>query len=101
MNSRLRIGLLLDSYLLPVWTFTAIERILHSHCAELALIVLNRSQTKRCPSLIASKRGSEHWLYRIFNAIDEKLFLRGPIASTQINSLGILSNVPVLAVNPI
>lgn len=101
MDARLRIGLLLDSYLLPAWIFTAIERIIHSDCVDLALVVLNRSQAKRCSSSMVLGRGCNHWLYHIFNAVDEKLFLHGSIASAQINALGMLANIPILAMDPI
>src|SRR5512138_477025 len=101
MVPQLRIGLLLDSYLLPAWMFTAIERIINSHCAVIALVVLNRARAKNYSVLAMFWRGCNHWLYRIFNTIDEKIFLRGPTASTQISSLGMLANVPVLAVKPI
>jgi hypothetical protein len=101
MNSKLRIGLLLDTYLLPAWAFAAIERILHSTCAEITLIVLNRSGSKKRSPLMAFWQERHHWLYHIFNTIDEKLFLRGPAASAQVDSAEMLSRVPVFEVKPI
>ena len=91
----------MDSYNLPAWAFAAIERILRSNYAELALVVLNRSRLKRCSSLMAFWQGCNHWLYHVFNAIDEKIFLHGPTASTQVDLSGIFLNVPVFEVEPI
>ncbi len=101
MEFRLRIGLLLDSYRLPAWTFTAMERIRHSTHAELALVVLNHSRPRRGSSWRALWQDRGHWLYRLFSVIDEKLFLHGPIASGQVDSAGMLSDVPVLHVEPV
>ncbi|MGB8982359.1 MAG: hypothetical protein WCC12_10820 [Anaerolineales bacterium] len=101
MNSRLRIGLLLDSYFLPAWAFTAIEQILRSSYAELALVVLNHSRPKRWAPLRVFWQACNHWLYHIFNSVDEKLFLRGPIAAAQVDSSETFSSIPVFEVEPI
>lgn len=101
MDSKLRVGLLLDSYLLPAWAFTAIERIIRSNCAELALIILKQSSAKRRPALAAFWENRTHWLYFAFNVMDKKLFLRGQNALAQVDSSKILENVPVLRVKPV
>lgn len=101
MNTRLRVGLLLDSYLLPAWIMPAIERIRFSDHAELALIILNQSSIKKDPSLAKPWQGRKHWLYSIFDGIDQKLFVRGQNALTQIDASDIFSKVPVLKVEPV
>jgi len=101
MDSKLRVGLLLDSFLLPAWAFTAIKRIICSNHAELALVILKQSSFKRPPALIAFWQDRNHWLYHVFNAIDEKLFLRSANALAQVDTSGTFSNVPVLEVRPV
>lgn len=101
MYTRLRVGLLLDTVSLPAWAFTAIERMVRSKHAELVLIVLNQSGPKASSTLPVRRQDLDHWLYHIFNAIDEKLFLRDPNALTQVDTSGIFSNVPVYEVKPI
>ena len=101
MEARLRVGFLLDSFLLPAWAFTAIERIIRSNYAELTLVILNRPRLKRDSALTTFSQDHSHWLYRVFNAIDAKLFLRRPNALTRIDSSEIFSNVPTLEVKPI
>jgi hypothetical protein len=101
MNARLRVGLLLDTVSLPAWAFTALERMVRSKHVELALIVLNQSRPKSSPSLPGLWQDPNHWLYHVFNAIDEKLFLRDANAMAQVDASEILSKVPVLGVTPI
>lgn len=97
MTAKLRIGLLLDSLALPAWAFTAIERMIRSNHAELALVVLNQ------PQLVSGSAGRNPlpWLYRVFNTVDEKIFLRGPNALEQMDTSEIFSQVPVINVAPI
>jgi hypothetical protein len=101
MDSRLRIGLLLDSVFLPAWAYTAIKRIICSNYAELVLIVLNQSQPKKDSVLLRLWQDPNHWLYHVFNAIDEKLFLRNPNALAHVDASKIFSNVPILGVEPV
>ena len=95
MDSRLRVGLLLDSFLLPVWALAAINRLSCSNHAELALIVLNNFHPKRDPS-----KQVNHWLYHVFDSFDRKLFLRCPNASEQVDASEIFSGIPVLELLP-
>lgn len=101
MDTRLRVGLLLDSVFLPAWAFSAIERIIHSNYAHLALVILNQSEPKKGSALSAFWRNRSQFLFRVFNAIDEKIFLRGQNALTNVDSSENFSTVPVLEVNPI
>lgn len=101
MNAKLRVGLLLDSYLLPAWIIPAIERIRLSDHAKLTLVILNQSSIKKSSSLAKPWQGCSHWLYSVFDGVDQKLFIRGQNALTQIDASDILSKVPVLEVEPI
>ncbi len=101
MASKLRVGLLLDLVFLPAWAYTAVERIVRSDSAELHLVILNQSRVKNGSSLAEVWQERDHWLYDVFNGIDEKIFLRGPNALTQVNSSENLLDVPVLQVKPV
>jgi hypothetical protein len=101
MDTRLRVGLLSASVFLPLWAFTAIERIIRSNYAELALVILNQSRPKRGSALTAFWQDRNHLLYHLFNAIDKKIFIRGQNALTQVDSSEISSNVPTLEVKPV
>jgi hypothetical protein len=101
MSSRLRIGLLVDSFLLPAWAYTAINRVMCSDVAGLELVILNKASSLKSAPLSALWRDHKHWLYFIFNFIDEKLFLRGSIATTPIDASNLFLNLPVLEVIPV
>jgi len=47
MNRKLKIGLLLDSYQVPLWFAYMIEKIIEEGFAEISLIVLNQSEKNR------------------------------------------------------
>lgn len=100
MGAKLRVGLLLDSVTVPSWVFAAVKRLVRSNAAELVLVVLNQSQP------VASSLGRRvlhdprHGLYHIFNAIDQRLFLRGSNALLPVDATELLSGVHQLVVKP-
>jgi hypothetical protein len=101
MDSRLRVGLLVDSFLLPAWTSVAIERLICANYAELSLVVLNQSYPKKGFSGITLWKDVNHWLYCIFDVFDRKLFIHGRNAVAQVDALKIFLGVPVLELMPI
>jgi len=101
MDSKLRIGLLLDSIFLPAWALTAIERMVGSKAAELVLVILNQSRPQTCSSQTIFRPDRRHWLYHFFDLIDEKLFIRWPSASIPVDSTPLFSGVPFLEVKPV
>ncbi len=95
MNNKLRIGLLLDSILLPAWSYTAIAKMLRSNDAEVVLVVMDRSRAS------SQAQASLPWLYRVFMAFDEKLFLRSPNALAKVDASEILSEAVVMEATPL
>ena len=71
-NSKLRIGLLLDSYLIPAWAWEMLRVILEEDLARISFVLLN--QTSK-PS--GSKSS---FLYRTFSKIDRTFFKVNPNA---------------------
>jgi hypothetical protein len=67
-TQKLKLGLLLDSFSVPAWEYSIIQRITKENFSEFALVVLNEDAGKPC-----KKRAS---VYSIFNRIDEKLFTK-------------------------
>ena len=102
MDKKLRVGLLLDSVLLPAWGYTAIKRMVHSNCAEVALVILPQGQQTKSNSVLRTFwQEPKHLLYRSFDAIDRKLFVRRADALAQVDATEILSDLPVLEVKPV
>jgi hypothetical protein len=98
MDNRLRIGLLLDSPIIPAWAFTALERIVRSGQAEVTLLILCPLRPKKHSVLASFWQDHRQWFYRVFNAIDERIFLRGDHALAPMDPFRLFSNVPVMEV---
>ena len=101
MDDKLRVGLLLDSLTLSAWKFTAIQRLACSNDAELVLVVINRSLPTGGSAKRFYQKNSASWLYRVFNAIDEKIFLRTANALAQVDASSVFSQVPIIGMTPI
>lgn len=85
---------MLDSFIVAAWVFEAIEQILKERNTELVLAVINqkpKSSGKKSP-----------FLYRLFRAIDRKLFLKSPDAFAQEDIRNIKGwDIPSLPITPI
>jgi len=93
--TKLKLGILLDSYEIPAWIHSSLDRIAGSGSAEFSLLVLNGVNRA---SKDVSK--SNNIIYRWFNAVDEKVFVREKNALEPVNAEGLFSNAPVIAVIP-
>ena len=77
------------------------REVISSNYAELALVVLN-GQPGQAPSPWARFwEARHHWSYQVFNALDQKLFVRGANACALVDGSATLANVPVLEVRPL
>ncbi len=101
MDTKLRVGFLLDSFFLPAWEFTAVERMARSNDAEFVLVIINRSRSDGGASKRAFWKYSASWLYQVFNMIDQKILLRSDNALVQVDASENFLHVPVIDVTPI
>jgi hypothetical protein len=101
INTRLRVGLLLDSVILPAWAFAAIQRTICSSYVELALVVINLSSQQGVHEERTLRQERVPFLFHTFNTIDERLFLRNKNALTKIDAEELLSLAPRKEVTPI
>lgn len=85
---------MLDSYINSAWVFEAIEQILKERNAEIVLAAINqkpKSSGKKSP-----------FLYRLYRALDRKLFLISPDAFAPIDIRNIKRwDIPSLPITPI
>jgi hypothetical protein len=93
---RLKLGLLTDSYLVPAWIYSSIERIILSDCAEFALAIIHENNIKQRKE----PRQKNQIIPRIFNALDEKIFVRRNSATALKNIEDILKGIDTLKVSP-
>ena len=90
---RLKLGLLLDSFNIPVWEYCIIQRIIQENSGKFVLVILNAGNSE------SFEKGSE--IYSIFNSIDEKLFTKEPDPFALESVLELLPGVPVVRVLPV
>jgi hypothetical protein len=94
-NKKLKLGLLLDSFDVPAWVHSVVQRIVNEDSGEFALVILNddAASTKRTNRKVS--------IYSVFNHIDEKLFTKEPNPFDQKNIENLLPNVPVIKALPV
>ncbi len=100
-NGKLRIGLLLDSFVLPAWAYEMLVTVQQSPYAEIALIVLNDSEEAKRRSFFS--RVVAAWgniLYVAYCKLEARVFTVDPDAFEQRNATALLQNVPVIPVKP-
>ena len=105
--SKLKVGLLLDSYQVPSWFYRMLSDIQKSDSAELSLVILNdKPQTQRNHTLYSKLKNNSHRLgylitRRILELLYEKLIERTinlDDAESLKNSSSLLNGVPSLSV---
>lgn len=96
MEKRLKIGLLLDSYTVPRWQFTTIERLQKSSYIDDILIILQNNKEKKANS------NGKNWkflLYNLYSRLDRKLFDVDPNGLKQENFKDLINTKKVLSLN--
>jgi hypothetical protein len=94
-TQKLRLGLLLDSFNVPAWVYSVLQRVANEKFGEFVLVVLNEDAGK------VNKKDIGAGVYSIFNWVDEKLFTKEPNPFAFQNSAEILLDVPVIKALPI
>jgi len=89
---KLKLGLLLDSFSVPAWEYSVIQRVANENSGEFVLVILNQDAGKPSPKNTG--------LYSILNGIDEKLFTKEPNPFASKNAAELLPNVPIVKVFP-
>lgn len=101
-SKKLKIGLLLDSMIQPLWVVHIIEEIISSNFAEISLVISNQAPHKSTTSFFKKFRNARCvFLWNIYCMMDSwkqrKLF--DPFKSSDITAL--MASIPQISVNPI
>jgi hypothetical protein len=99
-NEKLTIGLLLDSYEVPAWWYYALEQIVCADFAIITVVLKNNEDPQENTETWLSHllRNRTEFAYEVLNKVDEKVFLREPIAAAKKNLLKIIAGFPVIKV---
>ena len=97
---RLKVGILLDSFILPAWAYASLERVVNLDCANVSVIILNDKEDslKYKPDLFY--KNIQNLAYRLLSKIDKAIFQRGPDAFVSKDARELFINVPVIRVKP-
>jgi len=108
-NKKLRIGILLDDFHVPMWEYKMFQNIINSDYAELSLVILNSNEkptteNKTLVSKVVNNRGRIFHLAvrRALEIIYEKLIERNthlPDANKNQNSEHLFSQTPIIDVD--
>jgi hypothetical protein len=99
MNSqKLKLGILLDSYNVPAWVYRSLERMVNSEYAEFSLVILNGTSPQSGNGNVIKNPTS--FVYRVFNIVDERVFLREHNALELRNIEVLLSGASVIKMTP-
>ena len=86
---KLRIGLLVESYNIPSWSFSSIESLIRSDYAEIVLIIKNECHSVKKTSFISK---INLFSYSVFKTFESILYKPNPDASSLKNLKSVLSN---------
>lgn len=91
----------MDSFEIPAWEFSVIERLINSDYASIELIVLNETEKNESSYFSKIIRNRSHLLYILYRMLDKKIFKVTPNALELKNSESLLRDVPEIRIKPI
>ena len=98
-TSKLKLVVLLDSYVVPAWVYSCLERIASSASAAISLVVLNENPPPGRPGLSCLYKEPRKFVYRLLDTFDGMMFNKGCDALTPTSLNQLLADVPVLRVS--
>src|SRR3989442_12471003 len=99
-KSKLRLGLLMDSFELPYWSYIMLKRIEQLDCTDIELVVLNDSQKPKVNMLYKIKNNWKYLLFILYNKVEDRLFRFEYDAFKSTDTTKLLDNIPVIRVRP-
>jgi hypothetical protein len=98
MKEKLKVGILLDNYLIPAWVYKLLEEIIHSDFAEIKLLVRNSSTLS---SITKKKKTLGFKILKFHERIDRLIFKNLAEYSLKKDSSILLHDVIRIVIDPI
>lgn len=98
---RLRIGLLIDSFVQRKWIYKVIQDVQSSGFAEISVVIQNVAETPKKGRLESYWKNRKYWLYAMYSKIDETRVRVDPDAFESTDIRDLLAGCPVLEVKPV
>ncbi len=101
-KARLRLGLLIDSFVQPRWRYKIIEDIKSSSVADIVLVIKNAAQDNHQKTSFARKvwEKRKSLLYEAYTKLDDLMFEVEPDAFENVDAGPLLRDCPGIRVNP-
>jgi hypothetical protein len=96
----LRVGLLINSFVLRKWIYKVIEEIQSSGIAEIAVVIKNEAESPKQGRLKSYWQNRKYLLYALYGKIDERRVKVHPDAFEATDIRPLVSDCPVVAVRP-
>jgi hypothetical protein len=97
IKKKIRVGILLDSYLLEAWVYTMLEVINRSDYASVELVLLNENQDEKKSFRENILSHGNNLCYNAYVKLEERASQPSP-AFTVVDARNLLRNVPVLGI---
>lgn len=97
MKEKLKIGLLLNSYIVQAWEYKILEELVHSDYAEIILVVKNET---RVESDLKAKIDLGSANLKLHEGVDKLLFKYEPDYYLKKNSIDLLTDVSEIVISP-
>ena len=95
--SKIRVGILLNSYTISNWYLELLKKVIDSDFAEISLVIINDSHIKQENKKTLLRK---NLFYSIYQKIDKTLFKQSPDSQKLVNSESTLGGVKTLKVRP-
>lgn len=97
-KEKLKIGILTDSFIVPAWCYSVIEKLSESSYAEVALVVKKKILPAKESLVKKVRKNYRHLAYICVRKLENKIFRPTPFAFTKKDLTKLITNVPVLEV---
>jgi hypothetical protein len=100
-NKKIRVGILIDSFELPVWVYAMLKRIVESDYAEIGLVVQNNAQRPQHHNFLNKiTNDRQYFFFNLYRKMDSRLFKPALDAFTIKDVTRLLKGVSVIKVKP-
>ena len=99
-KTKLRVGLLMDSFEVPYWAYIMVMKIEQSEYAKIELIVLNDDRGPKVSLLSKIKNKWKYLSFALYTRLDGKIFRCIPDAHKYIDTTKLLDGIPIIKVLP-
>ncbi|CAA6809736.1 MAG: Unknown protein [uncultured Sulfurovum sp.] len=100
MKKKIKIGLLINTYNLPIWEYIIIRKLMNSHHSDIKLIIKNDTRNNK-KLLKKIKNHWKHFVYLLYIKLDKQIFKLKNSPSELKDSKNLLKKITEIKVEPV